>query len=409
MRGLERYEGAPVEHMRAATRVALSNLVDMCLQQQVELLLIAGDLYDGDWKDYSTGLFFMRQLSRLREADIKVALIRGNHDAHSVISRHLTLPAHVTELSTHEPQSVVYEQLGIAVHGQGFAKRAITKDLAKRYPDALPDLLNVGLLHTCASGRAGHERYAPCKLETLHSKGYDYWALGHVHQREVLSEAPWVVFPGNLQARHARETGAKGASLIEVQGGRIASVEHCVLDAVRWTHLSVDVSECGSGFDVVEVVRQRLETAGQQAEGRSVAARITITGATAAHTVLRDDEERWRQELRAAAIDVGDIWVEKMKLDTAPLQSRGELQERDDAVGQVVQALRDLSEDDERVASLIESLSDIRQKLPSELRQREDGFRLDDPATIRGLLVDVEEMLLTRLVDHAGEGKESSS
>ncbi len=408
MRGLERYEGAPVEQMRAATRQALGNLVDLCLAEEVKLLLIAGDLYDGDWKDYSTGLFLIRQLSRLREGDVQVALIRGNHDARSSITRHLKLPANVTELSTRTAQSVAYEELGVVVHGQGFAKRAVTKDLAARYPDAISGAFNIGLLHTCASGRVGHERYAPTTLQTLTSKGYDYWALGHVHQREVLSEAPWVVFCGNLQGRHAREIGAKGASLIEVVDGRVQAVEHQPLDVVRWARLELDASTCGSGYDVVELVRQKLEEAVELAEGRTLAARVVVYGPSAAHGALRDDEERWRSEIRAAAIDVGDAWIEKVQLRTSAPQRRGELAERDDAVGQVVRALRSLQDDDARVAQLIDALDDLRRKLPGELRDRsvDGGRRLDDPATIRGMLSDVEELLMTRLVDVADDSAE---
>ena len=409
MRGLERYEGVPLEQMRGATRAALVNLVDLCLQEQVQLLLIAGDLYDGDWKDYSTGLFFMRQLTRLREGGVKVALVAGNHDAHSTITRHLKLPEHVTQLSTHAPQSVRYEPLGVVVHGQGFAKRAVTKDLAAGYPDAYPGVFNIGLLHTCASGRAGHERYAPCKLETLQSKGYDYWALGHVHQREVLSKAPWVVFCGNLQGRHARETGAKGATLIEVEQGRVTKVEHRVLDAVRWARCDIDASTCGSGDDVMDRERQALEHAYQAAEGRILAARVHVHGATSAHALLHDDEERWRHEVQSAAIDVGDVWVEKVLFRTQPPQARDELAERDDAVGQVVQALRSVADDDERVAGLIDALAELRQKLPSELRSREDGLRLNDPEAIRGLLTDVEQLLMSRLLDGPTDATEPAT
>src|SRR5690242_9452537 len=81
LRGLSRYEGAPVEAVRGATRRAFQNLIDLCLEEGAAFLLLAGDIYDGDWKDYGTGLFFLHQLARLRAADVEVVLIRGNHDA----------------------------------------------------------------------------------------------------------------------------------------------------------------------------------------------------------------------------------------------------------------------------------------------------------------------------------------
>src|SRR5262249_3429109 len=149
------------------------------------------------------------------------------------IQRSLRLPENVRELSVKKPETILFEDLGVAVHGQGFANRAVTEDLAASYPPARAGLVNVGVLHTSVDGREGHDAYAPTTLETLRSKGYDYWALGHVHKREVLSEDPWVVFPGNLQGRHAKETGPKGATLVTIASGRIAAVEHRPVDVVR--------------------------------------------------------------------------------------------------------------------------------------------------------------------------------
>lgn len=286
LRGLDRYDGAPLERIRHATRHAFENLIALAIDEAVDLVLLAGDLYDGDWRDYSTGLYFQNQMSRLRAAGIEVALIHGNHDAASQITRSLRLPENVTVLGSREPQTRLYERLGIAVHGQSFATRAVTDDLAKHYPPARRDLFNIGLLHTCASGRDGHEPYAPCSLDTLVAKGYDYWALGHVHTREVLAREPWVVFPGNLQGRHARETGAKGATLIAIDAGRVLTVEHRALDAVRWSLCAVDLEEAASAADAVDLVRLALERALDAAEGRLLAARVELTGNTAAHAEL---------------------------------------------------------------------------------------------------------------------------
>jgi DNA repair protein SbcD/Mre11 len=186
LRGLERYPGAPAERMRGATRAALQNLVDLCIRERAGLLVLAGDLYDGDWPDYATGMFFATQMLRLAEANIEVAWIRGNHDAVSVITRHLRLPSHVRELPYGHAATEAYPDLGVAVHGQGFVQREVVDDLAKGYPERIPSLLNVGLLHTALEGRELHGRYAPTTLDVLRSKGYDYWALGHVHTREVV-------------------------------------------------------------------------------------------------------------------------------------------------------------------------------------------------------------------------------
>ena len=209
LRGLEQYEGAPVQEIRDAARRALANLVDLAIEQKVAFVLIAGDIYDGDWRDYNTGLYFVDQIRRLREANIRLYLISGNHDAANRMTRTLRMPENVTFFSADAPETALIPELDVAIHGQSFATAAVYEDLSEGYPAAKSGCINIGMLHTCASGREGHDRYAPCSIEGLKAKGYDYWALGHVHIREILSEKPLIAFSGNMQGRHVRETGAK--------------------------------------------------------------------------------------------------------------------------------------------------------------------------------------------------------
>ena len=400
LRGLERYEGAPVDQIRGATRRAFENLIDLCLRESADALLLAGDLYDGDWKDYGTGLFFAAQLARLRDSGARVYLVRGNHDAASQVTRSLKLPDHCRELRTGGPETVIDEALGLAIHGQGFATREVSDDLAAGYPEAVPGLLNVGLLHTSLDGRAGHASYAPASLATLRSRGYDYWALGHVHEREVVSTEPWVVFPGNLQGRHARETGAKGATLIEVADGRIVSVAHRELDVVRWARCEVDATDAASPADVIDLFAARIEEAVAEADGRLLAARFVLSGASRAHAALVAREEHWLSEIRACALDrVGEAaWIEKIQLRTRASVDLDALARQDDAVGHLIRALRAVRGSPESLLELAGELADLRKALPAEVREGEDGLRLDDPAWLAEALADVERGILPRLL-----------
>jgi DNA repair protein SbcD/Mre11 len=399
LRGLDKYAGAPSDAMRSASRRALINLVDLCLEEQAGLLVIAGDLYDGSWKDHGTGLFFASQMARLAQAKVRVVLLRGNHDAASQIAKNLRLPDNVRELSVRKPETVIFDDLGVAVHGQGFATRAVTDDLAARYPEPVPGLVNIGVLHTSMDGREGHEPYAPTTLATLAARGYDYWALGHVHKREVLSRAPWVVFPGNLQGRHARETGPKGATLVTIAGGRIAEVEARALDVVRWAAVSVDATGCATDGDVLDRVRDALSRAVKDADGRALAARVTVAGDSPAHVALAAEPDRFVNDVRALATDAGaDVWVEKVKVKTrAPLDLVG-LRRQPDAIGELARALDALRRDDDALLALAGGLDELRKKLPAELRDGDDALRLDDPAYLRTLVDDVEQMILPRLV-----------
>ena len=155
----------------------------------------------------------------------------------------------------------------------------------------------------------------------LCDRGYDYWALGHVHAREVLCEAPHVVFPGNLQGRHMRETGPKGATLLTVERGRLRDVRHEVLDAVRFASCEVDLGEAADGHDAVELARAALAREVAQAGGRLLAARVVFVGRSRAHAQLAADLEHWTEQVRAAALDAdGAVWLENVQLRT-----RGEL------------------------------------------------------------------------------------
>lgn len=401
LRGLTRYEGAPVEQIRGATRRALENLVELCVAEEAALLLLAGDVFDGDWRDYSTGLFFAAQMARLRHAGVRVVTLRGNHDAVSQVHKELRLPENVRELSAKKPESVLLEEIGIAVHGQSFGKREVPEDLAARYPAPIAGLFNVGLLHTSLTGRPGHDPYAPTTLDVLRGKGYDYWALGHVHARELVCEDPHVVFPGNLQGRHARELGPKGATVLTIEGGRLRELRHEALDAVRWAACEVELSAAADGHDVVELVHAELSRLAAGAGGRLLAARVTLRGQTRAHPELVSEPERLRTQLEACALDVTEapVWLERVVLQTESVSAGAQLVEREDALGQLAQSLEALSRDPVELAALSAIFAELKKKLPREASEGDGGLRLDDPAFFAALLPEVRELLLARLLE----------
>jgi DNA repair exonuclease SbcCD nuclease subunit len=338
-------------------------------------------------------------MARLRDASVRVFIVRGNHDAKSKILR---LPEGVREMSTSKAETIVVEDIGVAVHGRGYARVDVDDNLAKTYPSPRAGLFNIGLLHTAVEGREGHARYAPCSLGELVDKGYDYWALGHVHAREVLHREPWVVFPGNLQGRHARETGPKGASLVTVEDGRVKSVEHRVLDVARWAQCEVDVSAARTVDDVLELCRKALSLEVDAASGRGLCARVIVKGPSRAHAHVSREPEKLRTELTTIANDLGDVWIEKLKLETRTLADLDALAERDDPVGALLTKLRWIGEDDVEIGKLGRELEDIASKLPPEFFQSDVGLRIKDPEVVRRFVSEMPDYLLPELF---GEGE----
>lgn len=398
LRGLESYEGAPVEEIRSATRRAFDNLVKTAIERQVAMVLLAGDLYDGDWQDYNTGLYFVKRMKELEKAGISVCMISGNHDAESRITKDLRLPGNVTRFDTSRPESRRFDELRCVVHGQGFATRAVTDDLSAAYPDALAGYFNIGLLHTCLDGKPGHEPYAPCSVDGLRTKGYDYWALGHVHKREVVSEDPWVVFSGNIQGRHIREEGPKGCTLVTVADDGSSALEEIHLDVLRWQRCELDIS----GIDVLDAIYQRfdeeLEKRVRSAGGRSLALRLVLCGETGLHGQLHRNHEHVYAELRSCANSAGSsgVWLQKSELATRPLPDSETLATRDAALEDLLVYIDSLRIDTETQSLMHAEIDSLLKKLPREAT-KEDIPDLENLQQRLALLDDVAELLNGKL------------
>jgi exonuclease SbcD len=400
LKGLEAYEGAPVREVRRATRRAFENLVDLAIAEPVDFVLIAGDLFDGDWRDYNTGLFFVAQAGRLNAAGIPVFIVSGNHDAAGQMTRSLPYPDNVCVFSHRKPETRILDRSKVAVHGQSFAAAATMDNLARTYPEPVAGHFNIGLLHTSLTGREGHENYAPCSLDDLHSRGYDYWALGHAHQFEIVSRQPAVVFAGCTQGRHIRETGIKGCVLVTAAEGQDPEIVHQGLDVIRWERLGVDLAGARSLQEALERFREASEALIDRHDPLPVIVRVTFHGICDIHTLIAADPEHLRESVRSAAIAAfGDrSWVEKVELETAP-QARhapdpGPLKELDAFVASLLADGADL-------AFLSETLAGLMQKLPPDYRQATGSLRPDDPVQMRALVDQAHALLVRRLKQEA--------
>ena len=274
--GLRERAGSRAEDIAGATRRAFRDMIQFAVDEKVDLVLIAGDIFDGDWSDYKSGLEFIAGLADLDKAGIRVAMIRGNHDAANKMSRRLKWPKNTFEFGHRIPETHIIDELGVAIHGQSFPNGAVPQNLAQNYPEARGDLFNIGLLHTSANGVSPHATYAPCSITDLTAKGYDYWALGHVHTRSILCESPPIVFPGNLQGRHINEPGPRGFMLVTVEANHVQELRFVPMDVLRWQRIEVDLSNAHSFDEALSLIGSALQAAVSAADDRALAVRLVL-------------------------------------------------------------------------------------------------------------------------------------
>jgi DNA repair exonuclease SbcCD nuclease subunit len=390
-RGLTLRDAEVARRFAEASRAAFTDLVTGAIEEGVAFMVIAGDVYDGDWRDNSIGLYFNRELGRLERAGIDVFLLRGNHDAESVVTRSVMLPQSVHQFSTSAPETFRIERLQVALHGQGFAERAVSDNLVLKYPEPVPGWFNIGVLHTALNGRPPHDSYAPCSKAHLSARAYDYWALGHVHEFELVSSHPHIVFPGNLQGRSIREQGQKGAVLVTVADGTVVDLERLIVDRARWTEKVLEIGDLDSEAAIVRAAEDALLPLQAEAEDRLLALRFVLAGATPLHRQLVAHREQLADEIQAAAHRVhGDIWLEKLDLRTQP-PARQPAQPASPVAG-LAALLDDLggSEDLRRRAEQL--IAEVKPRIPGTIPAEEQ----DLDGELDGLIAEARELLLSR-------------
>lgn len=401
--GLSAYPDAPADRLRTATRDAFSNLVGHAIDAQVDFMVIAGDLYDGAWKDHNTGIYFCREMGRLKRAAIPVYLLFGNHDAESEMTRKLLLPDNVFVFDARAPSTFTLDPLRVALHGRSFKVAATTENLVAGYPQPIAGMFNIGVLHTALEGNAAHAAYAPCTFEELQAKGYQYWALGHVHEYRAWEGDPVVVFPGNLQGRHIREAGPRGAVMVTVDESDSIAIERIYVDVLRWRSIEVDASNCQSLQEVARAIGATLEdiAAGQTDLSADIpsAVRVVVNGKTAAHGELFGLEVQLRAEVLAFIAVIGHdrLWLEKVVINTTAVDDREALRARADALSDLQELLDAAETDAAFLENLRQDLLLLVNRAPVELQDAIPYFKDIRASDLAGLIREVRPSLMAHL------------
>lgn len=360
-----------------ATRQALTRIVDLCLHERVDALLLAGDLYDGDQTSMKTARFLAEQARRLHEAGIRTFIIRGNHDALSRITRELVLPDSVTVFGGRaDAVTMDGSPVPVVIHGLSFKEPHAPECLLGKYKRPIEGAVNVGLMHTSLGGGAGHDPYAPCSLADLGASGFQYWALGHVHKRAVVEGACAIVMPGMPQGRDVNEGGAKSVTLVTIGDDRSVRIEERATGVAQFERVSVDATGLAEWRDLLAATGRALEQARAATPSEHLVARLRIVGATPLAWRIRRDHDLLKAEAEGRASAVGACWIEKLELECRPPREGAA------SAADPLAELRRLVEDevlrsDAFRAELAEIMGELRAQLPQECR---DGFGADEAA-----------------------------
>ncbi|MBN2725270.1 MAG: DNA repair exonuclease [Deltaproteobacteria bacterium] len=412
MRGLSRYESAPVSLLKGATRSAFKNLVDLAIEEKVDFVVIAGDLYDGDWKDYSTGIFLSSEMGRLKSENISVYIVYGNHDAENKMTKSLIFPDNVHVFSSKKPERFIIDELQLTISGRSFPESAVSGNFAAEYEQGISNYFNIGILHTSLNGGLSNDSYAPCSVNDLSALNFQYWALGHVHSPVVVkSENPWIVFPGCTQGRHIRETGVHGCNIVTVDDGSVTDFRTVPLDVVRWSECRVDISECATLNELTAKTAVILEDALDKSDNRMLAVRIIFEGKTPLYRHLVSDSDFVTSQIRSVCASIaGDmIWLEKVILN---IHDKVEMTyDESSPLGAFVSQLggnnqtpEELSlSDAEELNMLMEIIETLKSKLPSGHFGLASPLNLNDEEVLKTIVKDARTLLGAMILGNGGE------
>jgi len=301
-----------------ATRCAFINIIDLCLAEHVDALLLAGDLYDGDQTSMKTARFLAEQVRRLHEAGIKVFIVRGNHDALSRITKELTFPESVKLFGGRSEAVMVDRTKGdfaVAIHGLSFARPHAPESLLPRFKAPVDGAVNIALMHTSLAGAPGHDLYAPCNIADLDAAGFDYWALGHIHTRSTAQGRCAVVMAGMPQGRDINESGAKSVTLVTVADDRSIHLEERFTSVAQFEPISIDLTCVEDWRGMVAVLTRALQSARDHVQSEHLVARLRFIGETSLAWRLRRDSDLLKTEAADRAFVIGKSWVEKVEID----------------------------------------------------------------------------------------------
>ena len=305
------------EKLRNSTFEAFLTLIQKAIEEKPDFVLIVGDIYDGEERSLRAQKIFQSGMEQLSEHQIPVIISYGNHDHLKGKWTRFSLPENVFVMPKETTRFVLnVRDIQVNIYGFSYPERHVPQAMIDTYPIATEqNAVHIGMLHGSLQGNTTHDVYAPFTIDELLSKNYDYWALGHIHKRQVLHTDPPIIYPGNIQSRHRKEQGVKGFYGVTISNFA-ADCTFIPTSAIVYEKIEVDCENLIHANEVLRVCGQAIEDFRKQYGAGVVWLQLTNIDQKGMSLFEDSSIAEWLEVIREQEEEnTPFIWVQALEID----------------------------------------------------------------------------------------------
>ena len=352
--------------LKDATFKSFGRIIDLCLKENVDFLIISGDVFESDNLSLAAQLKFVSELRKLSDKGIPAYFVCGNHDPLSSWIDTIQLPENAYRYESLKVSNFTYtkDKKPVAnIYGISFQDKVVKNNLALKYKlTKNPSPFSIAVLHGTVGVAGPHENYAPFKVKDVLNMGFIYWALGHIHKRQIINESgPVIVYPGNPQGRDFGETGAKGCYLVEIDSNNKVNLRFIPVQLIRFEEIEIDLTDedkIDRLWDKIEKSRNNIK---DYTENVSYILRVNLTGRTALHTHLNKtgELEKLQEHFNEGQLDKNYFtWIDRFELSTRPVIDVEQIKKGNDFTAEILKAFSEYETDLKKLEELINNIDE---------------------------------------------------
>lgn len=352
--GLRHLPEPLLHRVQESTFVSLQRLVDVAINKKVDFIIIAGDLYDAEQRSLKAQIRVRDEMKRLEQEGIQVFIVHGNHDPLTKSKVEIKWPSNV-HIFKEEVEVIPFIKEGktaVNLYGFSYVNKAITENMSVKYEKKEGADYHIAILHGTLSSIHDHVPYAPFQLSDLKQNVFDYWALGHIHQKQVLSESPLIIYPGNTQGRHKKETGEKGCFHVKLHDSiqEFSFIETC---DILWESVEISITSLQTLDELVHLCKQTLSSLRETEQGVFVNLKLVDIGEIAfllKEDVILDDLVSILQDGEEELANF--VWVSSIENKTQLIRNHKELKSEFHFIGDLLQQVEEYTNYEEALSPL---------------------------------------------------------